>query len=184
MKFLKFCNLKGNLPYHTVVMDRLHGALKLTHDVINALWLRTYHTHSPTRPGACAHTHACTHARTDTHAHTRTHTHTHVHTLKYKHTQNTYYIVPQYSIIEHHIIITVLQCSTEYYEAIISQNATAVPVAEWIRHWFLEPGIGMRICSWAYNKYKTVHSLAGNRTPVSCVTDRDTHHYTTKDWWP
>ena len=28
---------------------------------------------------------------------------------------------------------------------------------------------------------KKVSSLAGNRTPVSCVTDRDTHHYTTKD---
>ena len=27
----------------------------------------------------------------------------------------------------------------------------------------------------------TKNSLAGNRTPVSCVTDRDTHHYTTKD---
>ena len=28
---------------------------------------------------------------------------------------------------------------------------------------------------------KRKNSLAGNRTPVSCVTDRDTHHYTTKD---
>ena len=27
----------------------------------------------------------------------------------------------------------------------------------------------------------TKSSLAGNRTQVFCVTDRDTHHYTTKD---
>ena len=33
-----------------------------------------------------------------------------------------------------------------------------------------------------YNSLKRKHSLAGNRTPVSCVTDRDTHHYTTKDY--
>ena len=29
--------------------------------------------------------------------------------------------------------------------------------------------------------YFEKNSLAGNRTPVSCVTDRDTHHYTTKE---
>ena len=28
---------------------------------------------------------------------------------------------------------------------------------------------------------KKLNSLAGNRTPVSCVTDRDNHHYTTKE---
>ena len=30
-------------------------------------------------------------------------------------------------------------------------------------------------------KKEEKNSLAGNRTPVSCVTDRDTHHYTTKE---
>ena len=89
MKFLKFCNLRSNLPYHIVVMDRSHGALKLTHNVINALRLHTYHTHSPGRPGAYVRmhtrtrTHAHTYARTHTHARTRAHactrTHTHTH---------------------------------------------------------------------------------------------------------
>ena len=30
-------------------------------------------------------------------------------------------------------------------------------------------------------RIKKKNNLAGNRTPVSCVTDRDTHHYTTKE---
>ena len=29
---------------------------------------------------------------------------------------------------------------------------------------------------------KVLASPAGNRTPVSCVTGRDTYHYTTEDW--
>ena len=132
---MKFCILKGNLPYHIVLIDRSHGALKLAHDVINALQSHAHHTHSPRRPGVYVRTH--THARMQKHTHTHTKIQTHI---------NTYYIVPQYSIIKHHISITV-QCSTVYYEVIISQGTTVDPVAEWIRHWSLEPGIGMRIRS-------------------------------------
>ena len=59
-------------------------------------------------------------------AHARAHPH--MHARMHTHTQNTCYIVPQYSTVQCHISITV-QCSTVYYEVIINQDTTAVPVA-------------------------------------------------------
>ena len=47
---------------------------------------------------------------------------------------------------------------------------------------FLRMKFRTKMCHKKYLfKPRKMHSLAGNRTPVSCVTDRDTHHYTTKD---
>ena len=41
------------------------------------------------------------------------------------------------------------------------------------------------LCVWNFkldkDPFLKTNSLAGNWTPVSCVTNRDTHHYTTKE---